>query len=273
MRIPPFLFIKILVAASALWFFVYGEYSPPFLIRAHCDEVGNPNATLFALLVGDSGLATAEQDVRQMDELLISQGYSTKALCGSNANACRINQWLTCFDSLARKQDLIFFYYSGHAIPYHSGLLLALSTHCDAYPHGLSLDTIIHKINISRATQRIIIIDACYGLKADSLSFNSQIPFHSLLSNRFSFVCGGLAQIRQGQFTAVLLDALRGAADDPVNGKFIGGIEAVELESYLRKYFGPITVHATGKEKIILTNIMKDRKCYSRTEPGSCGSY
>lgn len=132
--------------------------------------------------------------------------------------------------------EMHLFYFSGHGIVNETGGYIVTQDY-QRYDEGISMDDILNMASISKARQKVIILDCCHAgaMGAPALLGNGTavlgqgvIVLASSRSTETSKEVGGM-----GVFTSLLLKALHGGAAD-----LVGDVTAGSIYSYVDKGLG-----------------------------------
>jgi len=207
----------------------------------------------------------------------ISESQIT-TLIGSNATRRNILYALDNLSSVAGKEDLVIFYFSGHGkggTVEDEGYLVPFDFD-KLYPNasGIPMELIAKKMSVCRAKMKEVYIDACHAgmfplertLKGDGGMENNKIAtafrssfanfnssgFIAMLSSKGNEESREDPVLGQGIFTHFLLKGLAGEADVEKNGL----VNAVELESYVDSKVREYT--RGGQHPVVLGNYRPD---------------
>lgn len=179
--------------------------------------------------VDSINLANTTDDVKKMKKIFIKQGITPATLTSRNANHDNIVNKLNAMIRLAKPEDRIFFFFSGHGTP--GGFV----------PSDRSLFNYQELVNIlskARAGNIYCFIDACMSGSVKSISSNNfgvgnktpNICFMTA-SDATEISRESPALVGHGFFTKALLKGLSGMSDKNEDKKVTLG----ELYDYVKK--------------------------------------
>jgi hypothetical protein len=117
----------------------------------------------------------------------------------------------------ASKEDTVLFYFAGHGAVNHYGGKI-LTPDFKKYDEGISMDEILNMVNLSPATNKIIILDCCHAGVFGALPVTGNAMAHLAEGVTILTACRDSEKAKemngQGLFTSLLLDALSGGAAD-----------------------------------------------------------
>jgi hypothetical protein len=128
----------------------------------------------------------------------------------------------------AGDSDTVLFYFAGHGHVESTGGYL-ISSDCQTGDDGMALSDVINFANNSRARNKIILLDSCHSGVAAS---HPSSPQSSELSDGLTILTASTAEQYAGEendggvFTALLVDALSGAAGNLVGDVTPGSVYA-----------------------------------------------
>ncbi len=187
----------------------------------------------YALLTGISNYGVAEanlsnttKDVKELQQIFDKQEASTTVLTSSYANHDNIVNKLNAIVTLAKEEDIIVFYFSGHG---DTGGFIS---------YGLELfkySELVEILSVAKAKNIFCFIDACLSGSVSDLmgttysygSNKSRIVF--MMSSRADELSMENTWLGNGFFTKAMAKGLRGKADANGDRK----VTVAELFSYI----------------------------------------
>lgn len=193
-------------------------------------------------------LAKAGKDADEMSLILKKSGYSVCLLndkTGENKNYLttkkNIIRWLKFFAKISNNSDRILFYYAGHGAPenmiyskFSPDLEKEIASSKNKKEgedffliprqtsgNKLVIDSLVSYKEISEilsgssSSETFVIIDACYANTVKNFVFRP-VPYvsSSLKRQGYFFFCVWKDEARDGEFSPLIFEALKGNADD-----------------------------------------------------------
>jgi len=208
----------------------------------------------FALVIGVNNynnklqnLTNPASEARNMKNTLSANNYNTLSLIDSEATKENIIDCLNCFSCKVREDDTFLLYFSGHGNTYEKKADFAIMPYQKKQSdviESISNMKLVSSFSKIKASNKIMIIDACYATHIDNYPYNP-VKYHAynLKSQGFGFLCMFTEKVKDnGIFSTILIEGLKGEADrnDKIikqgNGDNI--VTFFEIINYVNKEYG-----------------------------------
>lgn len=178
-------------------------------------------------LTDDDNLQYPVKDVKELKQVFKNQSFTVAAVTGKYATPQNIEKKLNAITKLAKPEDRIIFYFSGHG---GSGAMACYQ----GIP--LSYDALAGMMTKAKTKQVFCFIDACHSGSAlnATLSGSSHLEGTKpifMTACRPEEVSADMAFIENGLFTQSVLKGLRGKADANLDRQ----VTLIELFKYVHK--------------------------------------
>lgn len=198
----------------------------------------------YALLTGVSNygiegvnLQNTTKDVKQLKNVLEKQGIVVTTLTSSNATGINIEKKLKAIIQLAKPEDKIIFYFSGHG---DTGMMLTYG------PESFSYSDLMKILSKAKTKEVFCFIDACMSgsVMEDKCDWTDTFKgFTFMMSSRADEYSVENNWVGHGLFTQALLKGLRGKADKNDDRK----ITLMELFKYV---YNDVTARTKNSEDV-----------------------
>lgn len=213
-----------------------------------------------------------KREALEMKSILETCGYRVKLLVDQEATKEAILQWITLISEKCGKEKFLF-YFSGHGTVYETKRKqsfsgnelndLASKSIFSLVPHQppplpssepssislISFDEIMNILKQSSSPEKLFFIDACLAKENWACpSYPLPVYLSQLETQGFFFLSLFKEQNLDGEFSPVILDALRGRADASGGGNNDGVVSMFETITYVNEGLKKIYLNFGIKE-------------------------